>query len=213
VLAEALLLSALASVFTGAFEAATERLAEAERLSRDGGRRWVRAHAAMTRAQLRFVSGDLPGGAAAIAEAERLARDLGSPFTLATILNVQASLALAADDDATALAHWAEAGALAASVGSSWPLAYTLPGLAVVAARRGRPELAAELFAAGSATAEADSVAVTFPPDLEAARQWLTAVRAELGEEAFAAAWERGRGLRPSDVPGLAAALSRSAPG
>jgi hypothetical protein len=142
-----------------------------------------------------------------------MARELGSPFTLATILNVQASLALAIDDDATASAHWTEAAALAASVGTSWPLAYALPGLAVVAARRGRPELAAELFAAGSATAEADSVAVTFPPDLEAARQWLPAVRAELGEEAFAAAWERGRGLLPADIAGLAASLSRSGPG
>ncbi len=213
VLAEALLLSALAAVFTGAFEAAGERLAEAERLSREGGRRWVAAHAAMTRGQLRFISGDLPGAAAVVAEAERMARELGSPFTLATILNVQASLALAIDDDATASAHWTEAAALAASVGTSWPLAYALPGLAVVAARRGRPELAAELFAAGSATAEADSVAVTFPPDLEAARQWLPAVRAELGEEAFAAAWERGRGLLPADIAGLAASLSRSGPG
>ena len=110
--------------------------------------------------------------------------------------------------------HWTEAGTLAADVGTSWTLAYTLPGLAVVAARGGMPELAAELFAAGSATAEADSVAVTFPPDLAVAAQWLPAVRAELGEEAFAAAWERGRGLRPSDVPRLAELISdRSAPG
>ncbi|MGY2128546.1 ATP-binding protein [Blastococcus sp. SYSU DS0617] len=214
VLVEALLLSAMAAVFTGGFTTAEERLAEVERSSGPAERRWVDAHAAMVRGQLRFSAGDVPGGAAAVTAAERIARELGSPFTLATVLNVQATLALAADDDATALDRWAEAGALAASVGTSWTLAYTLPGLAVLAARQGRPELAAELFAAGSATAEADSVAVTFPPDLEAAGQWLPAVRADLGEDVFAAAWERGRGLRPADVPRLTAVLSgRTSPG
>ncbi len=214
VLSEALLLAGMAAVFTGSLTTAEQRLDEVDALTRSPDRRWVDAHAAMTRGQLRFSAGDLAGGAAAVAASERIARGLGSPFTLATILNVRATFALAADDDATALACWTEAGALAAAVGTSWTLAYTLPGLAVLAARRGHAALAAELFAAGSATAEADSVAVTFPPDLESARRWLAAVRDELGEQAFAAAWERGRGRRPSDVPGLAAELSdRSAPG
>ncbi|SDF07333.1 Predicted ATPase [Blastococcus aurantiacus] len=214
VLAEALLFAGMAAVFTGAFDTARNRLAEVDALPRSPGRRWVDAHSAMTHGQLAFVAGDLAGGTAALAEAERLARELASPFSLATALNVQASVALAADDDATALDCWAEAGALAAEVGTSWTLAYTLPGLAIVAARRGLPELAAELFAAGSATAEADSVAVTFPPDLAVAAQWLHTVRAELGERDFTAAWERGRGLRPSDVPRVAELISdRSAPG
>jgi hypothetical protein len=127
---------------------------------------------------------------------------------------MQATVALAADDDSAALDRYAEAAALAAEVGTTWTLVYTLPGLAVVAARRGLPELAAELFAAGSATAEAGSVAVSFPPDLAVAGAALSAVRTELGEDAFRRAWERGRGLRPDDVPRLAGAISdRSAPG
>ncbi|MGY1753768.1 ATP-binding protein [Blastococcus sp. SYSU D01042] len=212
--AEALLFAAMAAVFTGDLDTAADRLAEVDALPPRPGREWVGAHTAMTRGQLAFVSGDLAGGAAELAGAERIARDLASPFTLATVLNVQASVALAAEDDGTALDRWAEAGALAAEVGTSWTLAYTLPGLAVLAARRGQPELAAELFAAGSTTAEADAVAVTFPPDLAVAGHWLAAVRAELGEEAFAAAWGRGRGLRPSDVLRLARALSGApAPG
>lgn len=211
---EALLLGAMAAVFTGDLATAEQQLGEVEGRPRTPEQRWMDAHAALVRGQLLFSAGDVAGGAAALAGAERVARELASPFTLATVLNMRATVALAADDDAEALALWAEAGALAAAVRTSWTLAYTLPGLAVVAARRGRAALAAELFAAGSATAEADSVAVTFPPDLQAARHWLTAVRAELGEPAFAEAWERGRGLRPSDVPRLAAAISDpSAPG
>ena len=210
-LAQALVLSASATVFLGELGRAVAALTEVGRLSGDG---WVRAHAGMARAQLQVRTGDLGAAAAAMGEAERAARELGSAFTLATVLNVQASLALAADDDAAALDRWIEAAALAVEVGTTWTFVYTLPGLAVLAARSGMPELAAELFAAGSATAEAGSVAVTYPPDLESAGQWLPAVRAQLGEDAFRRAWERGRGLRPDDVPRLAGMISgRTAPG
>ena len=162
------------------------------------------------RGQLLLRAGDLGGGTAELAVAERLARELGSPFSLATVLNVQASLALLAGDEDTALARWSEAADLAAEVRTTWTLAYTLPGLAVVAARRGLPDLAARLFAAGSATAEASSVAVAFPPDVEVARDALPEVRATLGETAFGRAWDAGRLVRPADVPALAREIRRS---
>ncbi|WP_167761840.1 helix-turn-helix domain-containing protein [Blastococcus sp. CT_GayMR19] len=205
VLAQALVLSASAAAFLGDLATAEAGLAEVAALSGTG---WVRAHAALARSQLLFQAGDPAAAIAALTEAETLARELGGPFTLATVLNVQASFALLTDDEETALDQWTEAAALAADVGTTWTLVYTVPGLAVVAARRGQHELAAELFAAGSATAEAGSVAVTFPPDLEFARQWLAAVRTELGNDAFRRAWERGRGLRPDDVPRLAGTIS-----
>ncbi|UOY01841.1 ATP-binding protein [Blastococcus sp. PRF04-17] len=208
---QALVFACLAALFLGDLDVARARLAE---VAAGDGTGWVPAHAAMTEGQLRFLSGDAGGAAEALAEADRLGRELASPFTLATILNVQASFALLADDDATALDKWSEAATLAAEVGTSWTLVYTMPGLAVLAARSGQFQLAAELFAAGSATAEAGSVAVTFPPDLEFARQYLAAVQERLGEDAFRRAWERGRGLRPGDVPRLAGTITgRSAPG
>lgn len=212
---EGLALSAMAAVFTGAFDRARRELAEVDELADRTGNGWARTHAAMTEAQLLFRSGRPGEAAVALAHAERLARELGSPFALATVLNIQASVALAEDDDdATALDRWTEAAELAADVGTTWTLVYTVPGLAVLAARRGLTELAAELFAAGSATAEAGSVAVSFPPDLEVAGRWLPEVRRLLGGEAFRHAWERGRGLRADDVPGLAEVISaRPAPG
>ncbi len=200
----ALVLTGSAAVFLGDLAAAGRELAEALRLAEDTGQAWARAHAVTARGQLLLRSGDLGGGTAELAEAERLARELGSPFTLATVLNVQASLAQLAGDEDAALARWTEAADLAAEVRTTWTLAYTLPGLAVVAARRGAPELAARLFAAGSATAEASSVAVAFPPDVEVARRVLPEVRAALGEAAFERAWDAGRLLRPGDVPALA---------
>ncbi|SNS22436.1 Predicted ATPase [Geodermatophilus saharensis] len=200
----ALVLTGSAAVFLGDLPAAAADLDEALRLAAETGQTWARAHAVTARGQLLLQSGDHAGGAAELAVAERLARELGSPFTLATVLNVQASLAQLAGDEDTALARWTEAADLAAEVRTTWTLAYTLPGLAVVAARRGSPELSARLFAAGSATAEAASVAVAFPPDVELARLVLPEVRAALGEEAFGRAWDAGRLLRPGDVPALA---------
>jgi predicted ATPase/DNA-binding XRE family transcriptional regulator len=206
----ALVLTGSAAVVRGDLDAAGRDLAEALRLAEETGQAWARTHAVTGRGQLLLQSGDLAGGTAALAGAERLARELGSPFSLATVLNVQASLGQLAGDEDGALARWAEAAELAAAVRTSWTLAYTLPGLAVVAASRGLPELAARLFAAGSATAEAAAVAVSFPPDVALARQVLPAVRAALGEEAFARAWDAGRLVRPADVPALAGEIRRS---
>ncbi len=210
----ALVLTGSAAVFLGDLAGAADELDEAVRLAEETGQAWARAHAVTARGQRLLRAGDLAGGTAELAVAERLARELGSPFTLATVLNVQASLAALAGDEDTALTRWTEAAELAAEVRTTWTLAYTLPGLAAVAARRGMPELAARLFAAGSATAEAASVAVAFPPDVELARQVLPQVRATLGEEAFGRAWDAGRLLGPGDVPALAREISASpAPG
>jgi hypothetical protein len=140
-------------------------------------------------------------------EAQALADGLASPFTLATVRNAQATLALAAGDDDTALDRLGAATELAAGIGTTWTMAYALPALAAIAARRDRSELAAVLFAAA---AEAASATVAYPPDSDVARRWLDAVRAELGEDAFERAWERGRRLRPGDVPGLVAGLTRT---
>jgi predicted ATPase/transcriptional regulator with XRE-family HTH domain len=211
---EALVLAGSAAVFLGSFDEATAVLAEARGLGEATGHSWALAHAATAQAQLLFLAGDLPGAAERLAEAEARARGAGGPFTIATVLNVQASLALTRGDDDTALRGWTEAAELAAAVGTTWTMAYTVPGLAAVAARRGLPDLAAELFAAGSATAEAAAVEISFPPDLESLARHLPEVRAALGEDAFRRAWERGRGLRPADVPRLAAEVSaRRAPG
>jgi ATP/maltotriose-dependent transcriptional regulator MalT len=209
-LVDALLLSSGAAVFLGAFERADAELIEAERLSAQLP--WAQAHTAITRGQWLLQRGDVGGGTAVLLGAERVARELGSPFTLATVLNMQATVLQAVGEDDAALAKHREAAELSVEVGTTWTLVYAVLGLAVAAARRGQPETAAELFAAGSASEEASSVAVSFPPDLAEVQRWLPVVRAELGEEGFRRAWERGRALRPDDVPRLAARIT-PAPG
>ena len=202
-LTEALVLAGSAAVLAGGDG---PELAEARVLAASTGDAWAAAHAAAAQGQRLLRNGDPEGSAAVLGEAESLARTLGSPFTLATVLNAQATLALAAGDDDAALDRLTEAATLAARIDTTWTMAYALPALAAIAARRGRSELAAELFAAA---AQAASVTVAYPPDSDAARTSLPAVREELGEAAFERAWERGRGLRPGDIPGLVAGITR----
>jgi ATP/maltotriose-dependent transcriptional regulator MalT len=204
-LAQALVLAGSAAVLSGRGDA---ELTEAHRLAATTGDAWASAHAGAARGQGLLRAGDLEGSERALREAEAVARALGSPFTLATELNGRASLALARGDDDAALDLLTEAVELAARIGTSWTLAYALPALAALAARRGDPELAAELYAAG---AEASSVTVAYPPEAVVAHTSPAGVRAELGDEAFARAWERGRGVRPDAAPRLVARLTRPA--
>ena len=148
-----------------------------------------------------------------LAEAERIARRHRLPFTLAVVLNMQAEVAEFTAEDAVALDQLIEAAELAAEVGTTWSLVYTLATLAVLAARRSMTELAAVLFAAAGATAEASSLPVSFPPSREGADHWLTVVRDRLDVETWQRAQESGRALPPAEVADLARRIKGSAPG
>ena len=125
---------------------------------------------------------------------------------------MQATVAEIVGADDLALDKLSEAAALAAEVGTTWTMVYTLPALGVQAARRGLLDLAAVLFAAGAATAEASSVAVAFPPSREGAEHWLATVRRELSPEAWERATAVGRALPVEGVAGLAAQIRQHEP-
>ena len=209
VLAEALVLAGSAALFTGDLDRARTAVEELLSVSQRAPA-WAGVHAGFAHGQLLMAAGDLSSADAVLRTAEADARAVGAPFSLAIVLNMRASVALARSEDDTALRCLVEAAELAAQVGTTWTLVYTLAALGVLAARRDQPELAATLFAAGSATAEASSLAVSFPPDLASAQQGLRAARAALGDEAFARAWDAGRRSQSSDVPGLARSVSCS---
>ncbi|WP_460305502.1 ATP-binding protein [Actinocorallia aurea] len=209
-LADALILGSTGSVFADDQAEAGARVEELLTLVGAMDDPWVTAHAGIARAQLLLLRGDRDASAAALDAAEAVARGAGASFTLATALNMQATLALQAGDDAAALRHLTESTRLAAEVGTTWTLVYSLSALAGVAARHGDPSLAASLFAAASATAEATLLAVSYGPDAEAAGAQLDAVRRRLPEEEFRRAWEHGRTLRVDQVLDL---ISRVSPG
>jgi hypothetical protein len=212
VLTEALVLDGGATVFEGSLDAAAAPLAEAEDRAAATGDAFALAQAKFTQGQRLFRAGGLAAGTAALAEAEAIARRADLPFTLASVLNMRAVVTEVTGDDDTALEQLGEAAALAAEVGTTWTLVYTLPALAVLAARRAQPELAAVLFEAGVATAEASGLAVSFPPSREGAEHWRAVVRSSLDDEAWARAREVGRTLAAADVAGLVTRIRSSAP-
>ena len=209
-LAEALLLSGSSALFLGDFATAADDLAAAQRLAAASGHRWAEAHTSIARGQLLMRQGEVAAATAALAEGERLAREVGSPFALATVVNVRGSLLQAIGEDDAAVPLLTEGAVVSVHAGITWTLVYSVLGLAVSAAQHDRPKLAAQLFAAGSATQESTSVAVSFPPDLEGAQRWLPVVRERLGPEAFRRAWDVGRSLRPVDVLRLAPEVTRA---
>ncbi len=210
--AEALLLGAMGATFMADVDAAGAQLGALRGLGPVADRPYPRAHEHIVRSQVALVRGDLGAGHAALCEAEVLGRGPAGPFTLATVLNMQATVALLGGDDDEALVRAGEAARVAAEVGTTWTLVYTLPALGVLATRRDRPELAAALFGAGEAMAEASLLSIAFRPDLEAAALHLAEVRLRLSPDALARAWERGRALDGDGVVALLPEISAPAP-
>jgi DNA-binding CsgD family transcriptional regulator len=121
-------------------------------------------------------------------------RELGDQLGLATVLmNVGATTRALGDLD-RATAVYREAVAIQRAVGDVWGVGCTINGLAGVALDRGHAEQAARFQGAAAALAEA--VGVVFDPvDRDQNERDVRAVRAQLGETAFAAAWTAGRAL------------------
>ena len=213
-LGEGLVLYAAGAALIGDVDTATRVTADALAAGRSSGDKWVLAHSLIAQSLLVLSTGDLAAGVATLEEADAVARELGSPFSIATVLNVQASLALLSDDDDDALVRLDEAAQLAAEVGTNWSLVYTLPDLAVVAARRGEWALAATLFSAGAALSAATSLGVAFGPDQQIAAACFADTKMHLAPDQFTRAWDEGRQVRAVEqVPDYVAMIRRrSAP-
>lgn len=104
---------------------------------------------------------------------------------------INGSAALAGDDTA-AQAHLAESVALWRDTRDPWSIAWRLEALAQVAARQGQGAQAARLFGAAEALLAAAGARFS-DTDRVGYRDSVAGVRAQLGDEAFEAAWNAGR--------------------
>jgi predicted ATPase len=130
------------------------------------------------------------------AESVAAARAAGNEFVLSLALSDIGQVALARGDTHRAIAAYQEALDLALGIGVPLDIANALAGFAAVAAARGDHAAAARLLGATETLRDAshqDRV-----PNYAHHAQTTQTVRAELGEEAFAAAWNEGRAL-PED--------------
>ena len=96
-------------------------------------------------------------------------------------------------------------------VGHKGEIASGLEGLAHVVATHGQPAWAARLWGEAEALREAIDVP-RLPVDRRGYEQGVATVRAQLGEEAFAIAWQEGRTMSPEQALAASGELSASPP-
>ncbi|MCI0561283.1 MAG: tetratricopeptide repeat protein, partial [Nitrososphaera sp.] len=121
-----------------------------------------------------------------------LFRELGYKRGIAVSLNNLGLVARCQGDYERALMLHEESLALYQEVGDKSGIAACLEGLARVAGVQDQPERAAWLL--GAAEALRETIGIPLPPSDQANYEHnVTSVRTKLGEEAFAAAWAKGR--------------------
>ncbi len=180
---------------------AEEGLAHARELGHTG----LIAQALGYLAELALAQGDVTRARSLVEEAWAIERVQGDRGGRAWILSMLGKVAVLQGDDAAAQALYQEALASGFEEYNS----FCLEGLAEVAKREGKPVWAARLWGAAEALREA--IGEPIPP-IERAdyERSVTAARAQLGEQAFAAAWAEGRTMTPEQA--LAAREPATAP-
>jgi hypothetical protein len=132
-----------------------------------------------------------------VQEAFARSRELSNNEAIAMDLSVLGDIKRRQGDLAQARAVCTEGLVLAREVGLGYAMGYNLIGLARVAADEGQPEQAARLFGAAEAYLLPDAMDPLERADYERA---VAEVRARLGEQAFAAAWAKGRTMTPEQA-------------
>ena len=135
-----------------------------------------------------------------LAEAEALLRASGAPWGLGAALSMRALLMQLRGDDALAVPLLRESVGLSMSLADTPSLGIEIANLAGALATLGWAKRAAQLFGAAEALRERSGLAIRFAPWHELYERHLAALRAQLGAEELAAAWEEGRALTPEEA-------------
>jgi tetratricopeptide (TPR) repeat protein len=193
---------------------ARARFDEALALFRSLGDTYGIGHGLEVLGHLARAQGDDARAAACYDEALTLAQAAGDKDMIGSLRHNQAYLALHQGEHARAEALLVESLVVSRAVGTWNQIAYGLAVMGGVAVAQGQPERAARLL--GAAEAWFDAIGFGVGPTERAEHDgYIAAARAELGEEAFAAAWAAGRALtleqaiaeavdeaaRPTDAP------------
>jgi hypothetical protein len=141
-----------------------------------------------------FEQGDYGAARAFSEEGLSIFRALGNREGAAAILMNLGGVTREQGDYAAARSLFKECLAIFRDLGQREGIIQGLGGLAVAVAAHGQPERAARLFGAAEGLREGIGAPL---PRADRAKQdrSITAVRAALGEEAFAAAWAGGRAM------------------
>jgi predicted ATPase/DNA-binding SARP family transcriptional activator len=150
-----------------------------------------------------LIDGDYERAIALSAESAELFGKIERPASMAIPLVNQGMAAFLDGQPEEALARFRQGLALARDSGYSGAMVYCVEGVAAVLAASGDAERAATLL--GAAGAHAEAIGESLEPFEQGVRDRAVSAAAEaLGEDAFALAVERGRGLEPAEAAALA---------
>jgi len=140
------------------------------------------------------LQGDWEDAVALYAESLAICREIGHKSLTVGGLQSLGAAVLHQGDTRRAAACFAEGLALSRELGSRSGIAYSLAGMAGVAAAQGHSERSARLFGAAEALFDATGQVVE-PVDRAEYDRHAAVARTQLGDHAFAAAWEAGRAM------------------
>jgi ATP/maltotriose-dependent transcriptional regulator MalT len=132
-------------------------------------------------------------------ESVALSSETEFPFGTAWFLADLARVEARQGDHAAAHAHYEHGLAIASKIGGKLLIPIFLEGLANLLATQGEPARAARLWGAAEGLRESMGVPI-WPVERAAYERTVERVRAQLGEQAFAAAWNEGRMTSPEQV-------------
>jgi len=180
-------------------ERATVLLEESVTLFRDIGDRNGLGFALGIFGTVAHAQGDDGRALALCEESLGLLRDIGAKWETATTLNRLGTVAHAQGDTGRATALYEESLALRRELGDKHGLAECLESLAGMAVAQQQLERAARLLGAAAALREAIGAPLS-PGERVRYDRDVSAVRAGLGEAAFAAVWTTGKAMPPEHV-------------
>jgi predicted ATPase/DNA-binding XRE family transcriptional regulator len=179
------------------YEAATSHLQEALRSFRQLDEGYGVAHVTNFLGMVAMMHGDEGRATPMFEEGLAAARRIGDRSSTYIALYNLAQAALSRSDYDGAASLFEEGVTLSEQMRDRANIAYCLEGLAVVANARGEAERSGRLIGAAEGLHEAVGVPVYlyYEPHRSRYERTVSAVRSQLGEEAFEAAWAEGRAM------------------
>ena len=202
-----------AALASGNYERAATLANEARDQFQDLGELWLAGATSADMGMAAYGQGDLAGAEALLLDALARFRAIGDEMYPFGLVNHLGLIACERGDRGGAAAQLLESIALLRRFGLDERLHKWLIAVAVVAAACEEPDLAGRLYGAANAQREELGHALVLP-ERAIYERGLEPARAALGEAAFAATVEAGRGVRPTQavVEGEAFLVSIASP-
>src|SRR6266700_4155635 len=159
-------------------------------ITKVGDRAWS-AECLWVAALLALSEGEPEKASSLAQESLGIYREMGDPWYSAWLLHLLGRIEIQRGEMPAARTYYQQSLALNRQVGEKWMTPFNLEGLAGVVASQGALRWATQLWGAAEALREAIDVP-RLPVDRVGYEQTVGAARAQLGEEAFAAAWQEG---------------------